>query len=179
MPKSSVQDHESQAVRMERIFLILFGVLLLVPTTQAQTTATPFHALSRIQERADSLDRPIYVFVEAPWCGICKRMRASVFPDDTVSDALEAGFVATALDLESTHQLTWSGRSTTERELARQWNVRATPTHMFFEADGTLIGAAEGWFDTERLLLLLRYVESGAHKSVTFKEFAKDAKSMP
>ena len=64
----------------------------------------------------------VFMDAYATWCGPCKWMSANVFTDPKVADYFNANFVNIKMDMEK-------GEGP---ELARQFNLRAYPTLVFY-----------------------------------------------
>lgn len=68
------------------------------------------------------------------WCGPCRHMAKSVFPDENLGKYMNANFVCIQLDMEH-------GEGP---ELNKTFNVEAYPTFIFFDAEGKEMNRFEG-----------------------------------
>lgn len=123
------------------------------------------------QEKAAEDGKPLFVFVEAEWCSICKRMLSSVFPKESISSQLTEKYHAVSIDLDSKKEIRFNGEKMTEREFARMMDVSGTPTTIFFDAGGEELGRQVGFIDTDELNRLLAYVVSDQFPDVPLDEF--------
>jgi|Marorgknorr_s2lv_3_1036020.scaffolds.fasta_scaffold07810_3 thioredoxin-related protein len=100
-------------------------------------------------------------------------MKKKVFPDEAVSALMLNRFIPVSVDLDSTHPVSFNGVEYTERSFAENREVAATPTMIFADHDGSILGKTSGYYNADRFLLLLRYVESDLFQDMTFEEFEK------
>ena len=86
--------------------------------------------------RAESEDKHVFVDVYTTWCGPCKVMDAVVFPREDVGEHYNANFINVKLDAEDE---SISGPAISER-----YDVRAYPTYLYLNPDGSVVGRALG-----------------------------------
>lgn len=154
----------------------LAAVIVLALASTAGVLAQPgpeWRNLESGQQDAIARDLPLFVFVEADWCGICKRMKRDVFPDPAVMEALSERFVPVRVDLDSKKEVVFNGEQYTERSYAETVGVKGTPTLMFVDVEGELIGGISGYVERDDLLLLFRYISSGAYRDMPFKDYER------
>ena len=129
-------------------------------------------SLEEAQSRAAADEKPIFIFVEAEWCGLCKQMIRNVFPEEVIDQLLSERFHAVSIDLDSKKKILFNGEEKTEREFARSMEVMATPTIIFIDHEGEEIGRRPGFMNTEQFNKLLLYVTSEKFNDVSFEEFS-------
>ena len=78
------------------------------------------------------------------WCGPCKQMSRTVLRDSAVGAFYNAAFVATDLDMEA-------GEGPA---IGTQYNVKAYPTYLLLDAQGTLLHRGVGAMSVERFINL-------------------------
>lgn len=76
----------------------------------------------------------IFMDAYAEWCGPCKRMAATVFTDGKVGDFYNRTFINVKMDMEK-----GEGRA-----LQQKYGVRAYPTLLFIDYDGSLVKQSVG-----------------------------------
>lgn len=139
------------------------------------TAATAFWlTMEEAQEKSIEDGKPLFVFIEAEWCGICKRMLQNIFPDQRIQEKLNANYYPVIIDLDSKNPILFNGKSMTERDFARNMNVSGTPTTIFFDSSGEELGRQVGFIGIEQLQRLLAYVNSDRFNEVSFDEFEGD-----
>lgn len=128
-------------------------------------------SLTEAQEKSDIDGKPLFIFVEAEWCGICKRMMNSVFPQSTITSLLTDNFHPVLIDLDSRDTILFNGEVMTERSFAKNMQVQQTPTTIFIDENGEVLGSQPGFMDTDELEKLLLYVLSEQFGVVPLSEF--------
>lgn len=161
---------------------LLRAALLLVLLTGSHLShaqvGMPWLTLDEGQIAASTDQKILFVFVEAEWCAFCKRMKREVFPNDAVLNLLRSRFVPVSIDVDSKSRVHFNGKTYSERSFAREMGVNATPTIIFANQDGEILGQTSGFYDTDRFLLLLNYLDSDSFKDISFDVFEKQRKSV-
>jgi len=167
---------------MRSLNTVFFGLLTFAAISQSsafalQTVTEPsisWLTMEEAQQASAEDGNPVFVFVEAEWCGICKRMQKNVFPKDAVYAPLMEAYHPVLIDLDSKKEILFNGETMTEREFARKMEVQGTPTTLFFSADGDELGRQVGFIDTDELNLLLAYITSDQFPDVPLEEFKRE-----
>ncbi len=107
--------------------------------------------------------RKIFLYFYTDWCNYCKEMEKNTFSDPAVIAFLNNHFVAIRVNAER------------NAAAASRYSVRALPVSWFMAADGTRLSSLPGYVPAERLMLLLRFVQSESFKRMSLKEFAQQA----
>jgi len=113
----------------------------------------------------------LFVFFEAQWCAICKRMKKETFPNADILSLLENRFVPVSVDLDSKQTVFFNGKEYTERSFAKAMDVVATPTMIFADHEGEILGETSGFYDKDRFLVLLAYLDSERFHEMTFEAY--------
>ncbi len=99
----------------------------------SQTESTQFITVKSIEQmqqqlrNAKNANKPVMVDFTADWCVSCQLMAANVFTDTKVKNLFEK-FVLIKADI--------TAQTSSERELAKKYNVIAPPTLLFFDRNG-------------------------------------------
>lgn len=162
-------------------YLLLLGAAIFLaapvsPDTQSSESMN-WITLPEALELASEDGKTVFVFVEAEWCGICKRMKREVFPDPSVAKTAAGHYYAVSIDLDSKQTLTFKGESMTEREFARSMNVNATPTMLFLDSSGDVLASQIGWVDIERFEGLLTFISSEQFGTMDFEQYFSKGKN--
>ena len=142
------------------LFIFVIAVLLAVITLAGQLRQQNVtdHGLvnwrvsynAAVLEAADN-DKPILLVFGAQWCGPCKQMKAFVYSDQKVADAIEAGFVPFYADLTDEQ-----GPSV---ELAQRYGVSNIPSLLVLDAEGNPIAGTVGYMNKAELQMWLNSAE--------------------
>lgn len=93
---------------------------------------------------AEEEEKLVFVDVYTSWCGPCKVMSQTVFPDQEVGEYFNARFVSFKLDAED--------MDIDGPRISNKYDVRAYPTLLFLEPDGEEIGRGVSGYDIEGFL---------------------------
>lgn len=156
--------------KLKIIFLILLAFALVEP---AHGQSIDWIPLSKAQEMASQNGKKVMIFAEAEWCQYCKKMYAEVFPQKTVQDSLSKYFYPVRIDIESKNKVTFNGKEFTERELAGRFRVSRTPTTIFLDSEGKVIGNQPGYLPTRIFDKMLAFVGAGLQEEISFKDYLK------
>lgn len=147
-----------------RSFLIIGILLLSIFSVQGQGIEFFKGSWQDALEIAKKQDKILFVDAYAEWCGPCKRMARSVFPEKKVGDFFNKNFINVKLDMEKGEGLVFR----------KKYPVTAFPTLFFIDYTGELVQKAIGAKQAEGLLKLGREALTKIDRSVDFaKEYEK------
>lgn len=115
-------------------------------------------SLSEAQKLASENGKKVMIFAEAEWCGYCKKMNKQVFPQQSVQDSLHKYFYPVRIDIESNKKVTFNDKQLTEKQLSRKFRVSSTPTLVFLNSEGDIIGTQPGYLPSKVFDKLLSFV---------------------
>ena len=107
---------------MKKLFITLFTALLAIPGL-AQTNFRPL-TLDQAVEQAKKENKLVFVDFYTDWCGPCRVMANTVFPQKKVGDYFNARFVCIKLNAEK------EGKAD-----AATYQVKAYPTFLVLDTD--------------------------------------------
>lgn len=93
-------------------------------------------------DKAKNEDKIVFLDAYAAWCGPCKRMANTVFPDERVGEFFNKNFVSVQIDWEKGEGLT----------LRNQYKVAAYPTLFFIAPDGKVVHKVVGALEADQLV---------------------------
>jgi thiol-disulfide isomerase/thioredoxin len=138
--------------------LCLLLALVLCGRLFAQTTGIQFAqgSLQSVLDQARAAHKIVFVDAYTEWCGPCKWMAKTAFPNPEVGAYFNQHFVSLQLDMEK-------GEGPA---LGKQYNVTAYPTLLFLSANGDLIDASAGARDAKALLELATKIVKGGFETL-------------
>jgi thioredoxin 1 len=154
-----------------RISPVVASILALVLTTlapastSAQTT-TPkdsIHWVGLEQGFASAKEtgKPVFLWFYGDWCGYCKKMTETVFPDSSIIASLNTNFVPIRVLTSSTKKIKYMDSTMTEADFAMQkFNARRVPSTWFVEPDGCRILHLRGFRPVSDLAKNLEFVRT-------------------
>lgn len=121
---------------------------------------------------------------EQEGCPYCRETHMVNFAVPEIRDYIEANFEIVQLDIWGAREATnFNGEKTTEKKLAKQSQIRFTPTVQFFPDDAALvkgktgkeaeIARMPGYFRPFHFLTMFEYVRDGAYEKGTFPAYLK------
>ncbi|MGJ1265746.1 thioredoxin fold domain-containing protein [Sphingobacterium spiritivorum] len=135
--------------------IILF---LLAPLLSfAQESGIKFeHGLSwnQIKEKAKKENKHIFVDCFTTWCGPCKYMANTVFPQPKVGDFFNSNFINAKIQMDQTKDdsediKAWYAEAS---RFEKDYNVRAYPTFLIFDPNGTLVHRIVGGGEADQFI---------------------------
>jgi thiol-disulfide isomerase/thioredoxin len=108
--------------------------------------------------KAKAEDRIIFVDAYTTWCGPCKRMAASTFPDPAVGEFFNQHFISMKIDMEKEMGL----------EFKKKFPVSSYPTLFFIDADQQVVQKAVGARGPADLITLAEEIIGKYDKSTKY-----------
>lgn len=130
----------------------------------------PFNeALSLAKEE----EKKVLVYVNARWCGYCKRMEKEVFSQESVQELTAEYFHPVWIDVdEEDSYLTFQNQKMSHSQFADALQAYSTPTFVFFDENGIPLAAQPGFMPEEIYTVILEYVGTSAYEEQSFEEFS-------
>ncbi len=125
------------------LLLIAFIVALAYPlksnSGSESETGISFHqgTWEEALKLAENEGKPIFLDISASWCGPCKKLKATTFPDEEVGKFYNANFINVMVDGEKGEGI----------ELARKYEIRGFPSLIFVDSNGEFIAQTAGYRD--------------------------------
>jgi thioredoxin-related protein len=175
----------------------LILLFLLIPFMGvAQDKGTHFeHGLSwqQVKEKAKKENKYLFVDCFTTWCGPCKYMASTIFPQEKMGDFFNKNFVNVKVQFDKTKDDSEEIKSwyADAESMSKEFNVRAYPTFLIFSPQGELVhrivggGDADGFIAKAQMALnpetqyytLLKKAESGKPDPQTLKQLAITAEA--
>ena len=113
----------------------------------------------KVLEKAKAEDKPIFVDAYAKWCGPCKAMAKTVFPDEALGEFFNKSFISVKYDMEED----------LGRAFGKKFPVSAYPTLFFIDQDGNLLKRMVGAKKADQLIQEGETVLKANDRSKTFE----------
>ncbi len=97
---------------------------------------------------AEKEGKPIFLDISASWCGPCKKLKATTFPDEEVGEFYNANFINVMVDGEKGEGI----------ELARKFEIKGYPSLIFFDSNGEFIAQTTGYRNPEQFIEIGRKI---------------------
>jgi len=178
---------------MKKLFLIF---LLLPFIGSAQVKGTHFeHGLSwqQVKEKAKKENKFLLVDCFTTWCGPCKYMASTIFPQEKVGEFFNKNFVNVKVQFDQTKNDNEEVKSwyADAQSMSKEFKINAYPTFLIFSPQGELVhrivggGEADEFIARAQMALnpetqyytLLKKSESGNPTPETLKQLAVSAEA--
>lgn len=132
--------------------IVLFMLLPFVGL--AQDKGTHFeHGLSwqQVKEKAKKENKYLFVDCFTTWCGPCKYMASTIFPQQKMGDFFNKNFVNVKVQFDKTKDDSEEVKSwyADAEAMSKEFNVRAYPTFLIFSPQGELVHRIVGGGDAD------------------------------
>ncbi len=153
---------------IQYITLIILGLVLNFSFAQEKIGGMEFFhgTFQQALEQAKAQDKIIFMDAFTSWCGPCKRMAASTFPDHSVGEYYNSNFINLKVDMEKEE-----GPS-----LAQQYSVKSYPTLLYLDSDGKVVHRASGMRGPEDFIELGKEAMKKIDKSSSFEKMYNEGK---
>ena len=108
--------------------------------------------------------KKVFVTFMANWCGYCKKMDREAFSNTEVINYINANFVPIKVDTDK------------EKALGMKYGVQGLPTHMFLSETGESLGTLPGYIETDKFLVVLKYIATDSYKTMKLQDFMASQK---
>lgn len=93
------------------------------------------------------------------WCKYCKIMDNQTFTDSEIIKYLNKNFISIRVNAEK------------QRNVAQKYGVRGLPNTWFISEDSTSLSSQPGFIQPDRLLTMLKFLNTDSFKNMKFSEF--------
>lgn len=139
------------------ILLLLFGVMIF-----GQTKGIKFEndSFLNLLKKAKNENKLIFIDAYTTWCGPCKLMAKNIFPLESVGNYYNSHFINTKIDMEKGEGI----------NLAKKYNIKAFPTFLFIDSNGTIVQRGTGGHSELEFIDLAKKTED---PNKNFQELSK------
>lgn len=133
---------------------------------------------------AQAKGKRFVVFWELKGCPYCKETHRVNLAKPEILDYVKSNFTVLQLNIIGSRIVTdFDGEELSERDLARKWHVKFTPTIQFFTDDvaaakghsgqDSEVARIPGYFKPEHFSAMFHFVEEKAYQSQKFHEYVR------
>jgi thioredoxin-related protein len=179
-------------VRLLELFgsLVWFGLLVIVlglsflalvaPVRAGSDpffNAVPANLQSVLTQASRDGKAGVLILFEMDGCGECRKFKETVLHDPAVQDYYRRHFLNVSLNLLDSAPLTdFKGKALSQSEFALANRVQASPTFIFYDANGSPVTQFTGAVkDSAEFLQLGRYVVEAAYENAPFRAYQQQA----
>lgn len=139
---------------MKKLFLLLLMVPLLVIGQEKGIQFEHGTTWEKVKAKAKASNKHIFVDCFTTWCGPCKYMSNTIFPQEKVGEFFNANFVNLKVQMDQTNGDNEEVKSWYDeaKRFAKDYNVRAYPTFLIFNPDGELVHRIVGGGEADAVI---------------------------
>jgi thioredoxin-related protein len=135
-------------------------------------------------KEATEKNKRLVIMWELKGCPYCKRIHEVNLADPAIENYIKSNFEVLQLNIIGARSVTdFDGKSLPEKEFARKYGVRSTPTFQFFPADAEGLASKapaarevarwQGYMEPKPFLAMFKFVAEKAYERTTLTEYLK------
>lgn len=145
------------------LFVIVFNISLFARNIDIDT----------IVKNSVEKNKHLFIFLHRTDCGYCESMLTFTLDDDPVKDLIQKDFVYLHINISEDDVIKYKGFVGNGRNFAKHVGYNIYPSSLFLDSKSEMIYAVAGYQDKDQFLLILKYVDSGAYKTMGYQTFIK------
>ena len=137
---------------------------------------------------ANAKGKRLAIFWELKGCPYCQETHFKNFDRPDIAKYIRENFEILQLNMLGSRIVTdFDGSKLSEKQMAKKYGVRFSPTIMFLGEDGAAmakldarkrpVAVARGYLKPPHFLAMFRFVRSHAYQTMSFRKFLKSRKS--
>ncbi len=127
---------------------------------------------SIVKKSVDS-NKHLFIFLHRTDCGYCESMLMFTLDDDSVKEIVTKNFVFLHINISEDDLVKYNDFSGNGRAFAKYVGYNIYPSSLFLNDKKEIVYAVPGYQDKDQFLMILKYVESGAYKTMGYSSFKK------
>lgn len=153
--------------------LLLFTTLpLFAQSGEPWQEEMDWHSFEAGIEQAEQTQRPLLVYIYAPWCPYCKKTETMNFTDASVKEAMQEHFELAYIDATvEDDTVRFRDHTLSSAQLARAFGTRGYPNFIFLSAEGDYLRQQSGFMPADVFRDIVTYMGSGAYAEQSWQEF--------
>src|SRR3989441_8470763 len=122
----------------------------------------------------------LMVLFEQNGCPYCKELILTNFSQKAIADKARKKFLAVSLNIWGDREVTWTdGKKFSEKGLAAFLKIQFTPTLLFFDERGGILGRLNGYYPPHRFEAVLDWVAGRRERKIALAEYLRTAVREP
>lgn len=113
------------------------------------------------QKKGQAQEQKFFLYFYTDWCGYCRKLERETFTDKAVAQYINKNFIPVRINSERLPKV------------AARFGVSGFPDLRFLTPKGENIGKLPGYVDADKLLPMLKYVNTDSYLSMSYGEFIK------
>lgn len=118
-------------------------------------------------------DKHLFIFLHRTDCGYCESMLTFTLDDDPVKELVENKFHYLHINISEDDVVKYMDFKGNGHDFAKYVGYNLYPSSLFLNSESEIVYAVPGYQDKNQFLIILKYVESGAYKTMDYSSFKK------
>ncbi|MCI0500617.1 MAG: thioredoxin fold domain-containing protein [Epsilonproteobacteria bacterium] len=136
-----------------------------------------FLDISEDVDEATSQNKHLMLFIDLDGCPYCTKMLNESFKaDNETSKFLKKHFDVINLNVKGSKEVTWHGKSMSEKEFATSLHIQYSPTILFLDKDKNVVLKLNGYRNIENFKTILEYINGKFYVTKTLSEYLETIK---
>ena len=176
---------------MNKIFKMIMVLFLLATFTYAAGKVTgasehevpkwfkqSFLDISEDVDDATAKNKHLMLFIDLDGCPYCTKMlKESFIAKNATSKFIKNHFDVINLNVKGSRELTWKGKSMSEKEFAIDLRIQYSPTILFLDKDKNVVLKLNGYRTIQSFKTILEYIDGKHYKNQTLSEYLDTIKN--
>jgi len=127
--------------------------------------------IDKISSDANKTKKHIMLFLHKDNCGYCERMSFNL-DDKNITKAIKKDFILLDINRDDDEKVSYQGFNGTNSEFMKALGIDFYPSIIFIDgSNDKIIYGISGYRDTEKLMIILDYINSKSYKKMNLEEF--------
>lgn len=123
-------------------------------------------------------NKHLMLFIDLDGCPYCTKMlKESFVTKNSTSNFIKKHFDVINLNVKGSRELTWQGKSMSEKEFAIDLHIQYSPTILFLDKNQKVVLKLNGYRTSENFKTILEYIDGKYYKSQTLSEYLDNIKN--
>ncbi len=120
-------------------------------------------------------NKHLMLFIDLDGCPYCTKMLNESFAaTNETSEYLKKYFDVINLNVKGSRELTWHGKTMSEKEFALELNIQYSPTILFLDENQKIVLKLNGYRTPAKFKQILEYVDGKHYKTLSLTEYMQN-----
>ena len=145
------------------LFIIVFNISLFARNID----------IDAIVKNSVEKNKHAFIFLHRTDCGYCESMQMFTLDDDPVKELINKDFIYLHINISEDDVVNYKDFTGNGRDFAKYVGYNLYPSSLFLNAKNEIIHAVPGYQDKDQFLVVLKYVNRCAYKTMGYQSFKK------
>ncbi len=137
-----------------------------------------FLDISEDVNEATSQNKHLMLFIDLDGCPYCTKMLNESFAaENETSKFIKEHFDVINLNVKGSRELTWQGKSMSEKEFAANLHIQYSPTILFLDKEKQVVLKLNGYRNIQSFKTILEYIDGKFYTTKTLSEYLETVKN--